>query len=177
MILDFLRPSPHGGIKLSAAMVPAKNVLGQEGQAYEQIMKPFREVEDAVLMGPMVGGMARQLELVAGLIRKQAITPSEEVKSALGRLQFLVDQARILTYEVSLMLDSPGHPEFLSLLLAGRDLGTRFQSDIESLIAICGIKPSADLEHLTKDLVLTGNIAKNVALRKQVKMGEGVLLK
>ena len=34
------------------AAVPASNALVQDGRAYESIIKPFREIEDAALMGP-----------------------------------------------------------------------------------------------------------------------------
>ncbi len=175
LALDFLRPSPHGGIKLDNASVPAANILGREGAAYETMIKPFREIEDAVLMGPIVGGMAAQLEMVMGLIRAQGIAATEEIKTALGRLQFLVHQARIIAYEAGMMLDSPSHTEFLSLLLSGRDLGARFQSELESLLQESGVIPSPELRTLTKDLTFAGNIAKNVALKKQIRMGETLL--
>jgi len=171
LALDFLRPSPHGGIKLNGARVSRSNILGMEGRAYEEMIKPFREVEDALLMGPVTGGMARQLELVAELTRKQGITVGDKLKAAAGRLQFLIHEARILTYEAARMLDTPPHPEFLSLLLAGRDLAERFQTTLEEFLHDSGLEPSPELESLTRDLVFTGSIARNVALRKQTAIG------
>jgi len=40
--LDYLRPSPHCGIKLRNCSVPASTVLGKAGSAYEDMVKPFR---------------------------------------------------------------------------------------------------------------------------------------
>ena len=175
MPLDFLRPSLHGGIILENAMVPASNALGQDGRAYESIIKPFREIEDAALMGPMVGGMARQMELAIELIKDKKSLPNDDLKTAVGGLQVLVDQARILVYEAAAMLDNPPHSDFLSLLLAGRDLSHRFQENFAALIANAAVKPTAELESLTRDLTVTGNIARNVMLKKQTKMGEEML--
>jgi len=175
MALDFLRPSPHGGIRMENAAVPASNALVLDGRAYESIIKPFREIEDAALMGPMVGGMARQLEFAIQLIRDGESAPSDDLKATVGRLQVLVDHARILAYEAGAMLDNPPHSEFLSLLLAGRDLSHRFQEEFAALIAKAGVKPTAELESLTRDLTVTANIARNVMLKKQMKMGEDLL--
>jgi alkylation response protein AidB-like acyl-CoA dehydrogenase len=175
MALDFLRPSPHGGIRLENAKVPVSNALVQDGQAYESIVKPFREIEDAALMGPMAGGIARQLELAIKLIKGKMSQPGDDIKTALGGLQVLADQAGILAYEAAAMLDSPPHAEFLSLLLAGRDLSRRFQEQFSALIANAGVKPTAELEALTRDLTVTSNIARNVMLKKQMKMGEDLL--
>ena len=175
MSLDFLRPSPHGGIRMENAKVPVSNALAQDGRAYESIIKPFREIEDAALMGPMVGGMARQMELALKLIEDKKSPPSEDIKTAVGGLQVHVDQAGILAYEAAAMLDNPPHSEFLSLLLAGRDLSHRFQEEFAALIANAGVKPTAELEPLTRDLTDTANIARNVMLKKQAKMGQDLL--
>ncbi len=175
MALDFLRPSLHGGIRLENAMVPASSALVQDGRAYESIIKPFREIEDAALMGPMVGGMARQLELATKLMGDRKSPPAKDLKTAAGALQVVVDQARILAYEAAAMLDNPPHAEFLSLLLAGRDLSHRFQEKFAALIATAGVKPTSQLDSLTRDLTVTGNIARNVMLKKQTKMGEDIL--
>ncbi len=173
--LDFLRPSLHGGIKLENAMIPGSNALGPEGQAYQSIIKPFREIEDAALMGPMVGGLARQLELAVKLITKEKALPKDDLKSTVGGLQVLVNQARILAYEAGAMLDNAPHEEFLSLLLAGREISSRFQAEFKALMADSGLKPTAELESLTRDLTISGNIARNVMLKKQTKMGEEIL--
>jgi alkylation response protein AidB-like acyl-CoA dehydrogenase len=175
MELDFLRPSPHGSITLSDVRVPLSHLLGREGEAYEGIVKPFREVEDTVLMGPVCGAMQHQLELLAELVRVQGIPADDLLKESLGRLQFLAHEARIIAYETAQMLDRPGHDEFTSLLLAGRDLVRRFLSEYEALISRVELEPSQELTTLTKDLTFISTIAGNVARQKQIKIGEGIL--
>jgi alkylation response protein AidB-like acyl-CoA dehydrogenase len=175
MTLDFLRPSPHGGIELTAAAVPESAVLGSPGTAYESVIKPFREIEDAAFMGPMVGGMARQLDLVADIMRQTALATTKDQRAVLGQLQYTCHTARILAYETARMPGKPNHPEFLSLLLSTRNLFRRYQSELASLISSCGLEASPDLELLTKDLTMTGAIARKVSFQKQIKMGETVL--
>lgn len=176
MPLDFLKPSPHGGIKLDNVLVPAKNILGQEGFAYETIIKPFREIEDTVLMGPLVGGLARQLELLAGLIREQGTGLTEEQNADFGELQFLVHTLRIMAYEAALMLDSgAGHPELLSLTLGHRRLFRLFQTKVQDILSGLKIEAGPKLAALTKDLVFMAGVAKNVARIKQGRLGRTVL--
>lgn len=176
MPLDFLRPSPHGGIKLDNVLVPAKNILGQEGLAYETIIKPFREIEDTVMMGVLVGGLSRQLELLAGLIREHGLSLTDGQHADFGELQFLIHTLRIMAYEAALMLDSGDrHPEHLSLTLGHRRLVGLFQAKFQDILS--GLKIEADprLAALTKDLAFTADIAKNVARIKQGRLGRAAL--
>jgi len=178
MNLGFLRPSPHCGIKLENCSVPASNMLGQEGAAYEDIVKPFRELEDVLMMGPIVGGMTRQIEVFTGLVRNQGGVLDDELKEVLGGLQSLVNTLRIMAYEAAAMLDSrEEHPEFLSLLLASRSISRDVQSLLKRLIKESGLEGDADLEHITNDLIHTARIAGNVARIKQRKLGENIVSK
>jgi alkylation response protein AidB-like acyl-CoA dehydrogenase len=173
---DFLRPSPHCEIALNNCSVPVSSILGQKGNAYEMMAKPFREVEEVCLMGPTVGGMKRQIEILGTLIRNQGITVSEELKKDLGQLQSHLDMLRIGAYEAARMLDSgTDHPEFLSLLLAFRNLSSDFQGYVKAMMTASGIEESTDLKILTHDLINTINIARYVAVLKQQKLGESLL--
>jgi len=176
MPLDLLRPSPHGGIKLNNVLVPAKNILGQEGLAYETIIKSFREIEDTVMMGPLVGGLAWQLELLAGLIREQGTSLTEEQHADFGELQFLIHTLRIMAYEAALMLDSGDrHPESLSLVLGHRRLARLFQAKVQDILSGLKIEAGPRLTALSKDLVFMAGIAKNVARIKQGRLGRAAL--
>ena len=171
--LDLLRPSPHGSLKFDNSPVSAENLLGREGAAYETILKPFREMEDALLLGPIAGGLARQLKLTARLIGEA----EEDTKAAMGRLAFLVHTVRVLAYEVANMMDDDpeGHEEFLPLLLAGRDINRRFQEELSQLTESLGLQPGPALASLTRDLQAMGKLAGGVAYRKQVRLGAGFL--
>ncbi|MEJ2717815.1 MAG: acyl-CoA dehydrogenase family protein [Deltaproteobacteria bacterium] len=175
MELDYLRPAPHGGIKLEQARVPASHILGREGRAYEEMLRHFRDIEDAVLMGSLAGAMARQIELAARLIKREARSIDAGLAEVFGRLKFLLDQTRINAYEVTRMLDTGAHEEFLSLLLASRDVIRRFQSVMQEIISDRGLTATPNLVRLTADMKLLIGVGKNVARRKQIKIGEDVL--
>lgn len=174
MILDFLKPSPHGGIVLKDAIAPSDCMLGGEGEAYEKIIRPFREFEDAMLMGPFSGAMDRAIMLSAGLI-KQA---DDETKLELGKLKALADLAAIMAYESAGYLDDENdHPEFLSLLIAGRDLVKNFLSTIDSLTDRNKLEFPDSLSVLMHDLKMASKLASGVMARKQIKIGESLLNK
>ena len=176
IIFDFLRPSPHCEIALNNCSVPVSSILGQEGNAYAMMAKPFREVEEVCLMGPIVGGMKRQMEILGALIRNQNITVSGELKKDLGQLQSHLDMLRIGAYEAARMLDSgTDHPEFLSLLLAFRNLSGDFQGYLKAMTTASEIEESTDLKILTHDLINTINIARYVAVLKQKRLGKSLL--
>lgn len=176
--MDFgaLRPSPHGGLRLTDVVVPAANMLGQEGRAYETMIKPFREVEDALLMGPVAGGLDRALIGAADRIRKAGGAPPEETASTLGEARTWIDTLKVMALEAAGMLDGDGPPpEFLSLLLAGRNLGRRVLSLIDGALSAAGADPGPELSRLLQDLAFAGRIALKVSLQKQAKLGNVLL--
>ena len=176
--LDFLKPSPHCGIRLDACRISSDQVLGNLGDAFERISKPFRDLEDVMLMGPVAGGMQVQMAALPVLIAGQGIGPTDDLKTALGELQFRLDALRILAYEAAAMLDSGRrHPEFPSLLLSFRSLAGQFQSLLAQVLDQTGIQTDAAWATLAKDLTMTLGVAGHVALIKQKKIGEAILLK
>ena len=172
MRLDFLRPAPHGGIRLKDAAVPAENRLGPEGEAYEAMVKPFRDVEDGVMMGPGAGGLLRQLELTAAFIQAQGIEPTDGLREDLGRLKALAETLAVLAGEAARRLDEPAAQEKLaSLTLAARQLRQFYQTQYQAFVSKIGLSPPGPLAALTKDLDRTGGIAGNVTRLKLVRLG------
>jgi acyl-CoA dehydrogenase len=176
--LDFLKPSPHCGIRLDACRISSNQVLGSQGDAFERISKPFRDLEDAMLMGPVAGGMQVQMAALPVLIAGQGIGPTDDLKTAIGELQFRLDALRILAYEAAAMLDSGRqHPEFPSLLLSFRSGAGQFQSRLAQILDQAGIQTDPAWTALAKDLSMTLGVAGHVALIKQKRIGEAILLK
>ena len=176
--LNFLRPSPHCEIKIENCSVPVSNILGDEGSAYEKMAKPFREIEEVCLMGPIIGGMERQAEILISLIQEQHVKPSDDLKKDMGELRSMIDTLRIMACEAANMLDSGiCHPEFLSLLLYFRNLSGHFQSLFKDTMSGAGIEENSDLALITNDLIHTIDIARYVAVIKQKKLGEKLLRK
>ena len=173
MKLDFFRPAPHGGIVLSRCLVPASNILGKEGFAYEDMVKPFRDLEDALMMGPMIGGIESQFEVLLGVIVQQCIDKTDDLKKDLGRLQSIIHTLRIIAYEAASMVDSPVKPpEFLSLLVSFRNLSRQFQDHFELLVNSAGIEYNTALRRITNDMVHGMGMGKNITQLKLKKIGE-----
>jgi alkylation response protein AidB-like acyl-CoA dehydrogenase len=176
--LDFLKPSPHCGIRLEACRISSEQVLGNQGDAFERISKPFRDLEDVMLMGPVAGGMQAQMAALPLLIAGQGIGPTDDLKTAIGELQFRLDTLRIIAYEAAAMIDGGhSHPEFPSLLLSFRSLAGQFQSRLAQVIEQAGIQTDPAWAILAKDLTMTLGVAGHVALIKQRKIGEAILLR
>jgi alkylation response protein AidB-like acyl-CoA dehydrogenase len=171
--LDCLRPSTHCGIRLEGCKVPAASMLGQSGSAYERMAKPFRDLEDALLMGPAVGAMKAQLDMVITALKRNGASPSNDIKTELGGLESHLQAVRIIAYEVARVLDAGASEDvLLPPLLSLRPLAQGFQSRLERLVAG---REDEELGGLTKDLLRIIGIAKNVALIKQKKVGEKLL--
>ncbi len=130
-----------------------------------------------MLMGPVAGGMQVQMAVLPVLIARQGIGPTDDLKTALGELQYRLDALRILAYEAAAMLDSGHrHPEFPSLLLSFRSGAGQFQSRLAQVLDQAGIQTDPAWTTLAKDLTMTLGMAGHVALIKQKKIGEAILL-
>lgn len=70
LALDSFRPSPHCGIRLTDCAVPAANMIGAPGGAYQALAMAFREVEDVTLAGLISGGLTRRLALLIMELRR-----------------------------------------------------------------------------------------------------------
>ena len=128
------------------------------------------------MMGPMVGGMARQLEIILGIVRENKVILANGLKQSLGQFQSMIHTLRVMAYEAAAMLDSDKrHSEFLSLILASRYLSGHVQSMLDRFITESGLSVNADFEGITHDIRSTGKIAQNVSMVKLKKLGESLL--
>jgi acyl-CoA dehydrogenase len=176
MKLDILRPSPHCGLRLDHCALPETQILGEKGTAYRKLAIPFREIEDCLLMGPAIGGMRAQMELVLAALKQGTVVPSDEVASELGGLESLIHLLRTGAYETATLMDSAkNEPEFLPLLLSLRSLARDFQSRLGRLMAGPGIQERPAMTVLTRDILSIVNLAQNVSLIKQKRIGEALL--
>ncbi len=176
MKLNILRPSPHCGILLDHCEVAEASVLGDIGTAYPAMVMPFREVEDVLLAGPAIGAMKVQMEMVISAMRETGPAPSDELKTELGGLESLLHALRAIVYEAAGILDSEKNkPVFLPLLLSFRPLARDFQSRLNRLMVSAEIKEDQKLKDLTKDIMSIINLANNIAVIKQKKIGEALL--
>jgi alkylation response protein AidB-like acyl-CoA dehydrogenase len=173
--LGFLYPCPHGGIILNRCQVTENDVLGRPLSAYEDMALPFREVEDAMIVGPITGGFKALLNHVLGLIKDQDIPLREDLDARLGEIVSTINTLEILAYEASSILDeNTHHPELLSILIFCRRVAAETVEKISELVSVAGIRKDPLYEMMTNDLVRSMRIASNVAEIKQKKLGRSL---
>jgi acyl-CoA dehydrogenase len=176
MKIPFFKPAPHGSIRLNNCKVAAASVLGVKGSAYEDIVLPFREIEDTVMAGPVTGAMARQLELVARSIQTVTIPGDKELSLMVGKLKSMLDTACVLSEKTADLLDSgKKETEIGSLNLYFRDLAKRYQATVKEIVEKWTLKPGDRFDLLTNDLVASARIAAGISEIKQVRLGNKVL--
>jgi acyl-CoA dehydrogenase len=92
--LGYLQPSPHCAIRMEGCAVPETAILGCGGRAWEELSKPFRVVEDALLAGVILGGLDRQLgEIVRGLQGSNRDV-GNDIKERIGAVAVQLEVAR-----------------------------------------------------------------------------------
>ena len=170
--LDFMRPSPHCSIRLDNCIISKANIIGPENSAFEKIIKPFRELEDTLLMGPIAGGLAAQMNI---LLASKSNALTSEFDKQIGHYQALIDTLRIMAYEAAAMLDSnKSYSEHLSLLLTFRFIAKKAQQVFKNIVSKTKITENSFLGSLTNDLDQAIKLAGNTADIKKKKLGEGI---
>ncbi len=173
--LGFLNPCPHGGILLKGCEVSGGDILGRPGSAYEDMALPFREVEDALMMGPVIGGIRAQLNHLLRHMKLHSPPHGQELDFLLGEIESTLCALEVLAYEAAGMLDDAEHPGLLSLLLFSRRIAAETQTRFEAVVSGAGIEADRLYENMTKDLVSTMSIASGVAHIRQQKLGRSLL--
>lgn len=174
LALNFLKPSPHGGIKLENCLIGRVSVLGNEGDAWRDIVVPFGEIEDVVMSGPVLGGMDAQLILLLELIRKQAVPVDRALQEKLGALSSLLETMRIVAYEASERLDQ-GKNSPIPLVITFAHLAAEFHAGIAQLTDQWKIKPSAEYTCLQNDMQALTMLKKGLLRVRQEKIGVALL--
>ncbi len=174
--LGFLKPCPHGGIIMEGCRVSENDLLGNEGIAYEDMALPFREVEDALMMGPISGGIRSLGTMLVRLIKDQAVPLREDLDARLGEIEADTAALEILAYEAAAMLGGDPFPEELSpLLIFCRRVTSEILPKFRKVALSTGIRTDPLYENMANDLERSGRIAANVANIKQKRIGRTLL--
>ncbi|MGZ6275829.1 MAG: acyl-CoA dehydrogenase family protein [Syntrophales bacterium] len=178
MKLDFLKPSPHCMIRLENCSVPASAILGREGTALEEMARPCRALEDALLNGPILGGMCRQMELILNALRKKSATPTDDVMRGLGELETRRQTLWWMACEAARRMKKGGAKnEYETLLMSFRTVAADCQSLAGQVMERSGIDIDGELAAMTKDVCLTLDLLKGGDPSRQKKIGERIIFK
>jgi acyl-CoA dehydrogenase len=174
--MDFLKPSPHGGIRLDRAWAPAENRLGAIGNAYQAMIRPFRMMEDAVLLGPLAGALAR-LAWCCGREAPPGDLPDEPAR-ALARVWAASKSAGLMAREAALRLDQGANPEAIEpFCWVGRDMAEAAAGLVNSFYAGLGMEPGYESVRLLKDVARTATLAGHAIHLGQAKRGRNLMVR
>jgi alkylation response protein AidB-like acyl-CoA dehydrogenase len=151
--VDFLKPSPHCGLKLTDARVPVSSRLGPAGDAFAAISLPMRRVEDAIFAGSMAGTLRRRLELLAGAMG--AAPTDKEILSELGSLITLPDGLLALARQGARMIEADAtedHAGISAIAAAARQWVAAADERIGVLVQNCAIQETAEMAYLRRDV-------------------------
>jgi acyl-CoA dehydrogenase len=178
MKLDFLRPSPHCMIRLENCRVPSSGILGREGTALEDMARPCRALEDALLNGPILGGICRQMELMLADLRKQGVTPADDVMRGLGEMETWRQTLRWMACEAAKRMEERrGRSESDTLLMSFRTMAADCQSLAEQVMERSGIGIDGELAAMTKDIRRTLELLRGADPSRQKKIGEKIIVR
>jgi acyl-CoA dehydrogenase len=170
MDFGFLRPCPHGGITLSKCIVPVENMLGLEGSAYELIALPFREVEDVMMTGPILGAQEARLREIVQAI---GVPVADDIALKLGGIDISLATLDLIARECSQRLEDEGtRADLTPLILSFRSLFRQVHTDSGEVVASTGISLSEATKTLTADLDQVVRFAERVSVLKQIKIGK-----
>jgi len=170
----FVKTSPHGGIVLENCVIPKKNVLGEINTAYDKMVKPFREIEDTLMMGPILGGMQCQLNYLTHAIKQRKDRLNHEQLEIIGKLQTIISSGQAIAEKSGQLLDEK-NPS-IDLLLGFRHWAEFFQLCYAELIAQIPEIETKKMNSLTNDLCGIGRVAAKIMQRKQINSGNKLLL-
>lgn len=175
--LGFLRPAPHCSIRLESCAVPEEAVLGRTGQAWEDLSKPFRMAEDAMLAGVLLGGTARELALLVDRVRAGGMGAGIEAKERIGAVAALLSAARGVSLEAAKAFDDCGAGTVVEQRLAAAQ--PVLEAMLEALGAACagiGIERGCAPGTLGDDMNRLFGLGRDAARARRKKWGEAILI-
>ena len=171
---DFLKPAPHGGIGLQDCHVSASNMLGEKDTAYPNIVIPFSDVENVIMIGAATGAMGAELMDVIVEIDKRNIHKDKSLQSEIGALDSLLETMRAIVHEASQKLDQPERAA-VPLMLTFKELAAGFQARIAAAVAKWEIKTKERFNVLQTDINVLGALQGKTLQDKQAKLGDELL--
>jgi acyl-CoA dehydrogenase len=167
--LGFLKPSPHCQLKLENCRVPASSMLGSEGTAFERMSLRFRDVEDGVAAGGMIGIVDHLLRRIARTLEGEQ---APETMATLGELAAL----QALIAPVLLAVVDPLDTGKLDKQAAAQLVGLRLT--VQRMLALVETLPLPDesgIAAIVNDLRGSLNIARGPRAIRQAKLGADLI--
>ncbi len=171
---DFLKPALHGGIKLNNCRIPVSAMLGEKDTAYSNIVIPFSDAENIILMGAVTGGMGAELMELIMESDKRNIHKDKALQSEVGALDALLETMRAIVREAAKKLDDHDNAA-VPLIVTFKELAAGFQARIAAAITKWNIKTREHFKVLQTDINVLGALQEKTLQDKQAKLGDELL--
>ena len=172
MGIPFLRPSLHGIVKFDSCTVPKENLIGAQNSAYNEIVLPFREVEDVMMMGPLAGAMGFIMDGISKILRHSKV--NDDILLTLGRMKAISGTSVFTAQKSAGMLDENIENNLLPVILVSRTMAAEFQELSEKIISGSPAR-NKQLSAMLADFAKMIRIADGVSMIKQKRLGETLL--
>ncbi len=159
--IDYLRPSPHCGLKLRDVQVPADSLLGPEGGAFDAISLPMRRTEDAVFAASKAGALRHILNSISSEFSTLQENTDDLVE--LGNLAAAsCGLGGLASYGAELLdMEPAAHADEISAIAASaREWAGSLNERIHALIERSGSDPSPQLAAACRDFEKSLGIAR-----------------
>lgn len=148
-----LLPAGHCGLILDGCEVGDDAVLGPLHDAYRVIAQPLRDVEDLLRLGPLVGAILAQVDLIA-----ERTTLGEEDREAVGGLLARAEGLRALRCAAFAADPAARQPLLLAVVGIARDA----QSVLDGIRERTGLSEDPVLSRFAADMGVILGIARYV---------------
>jgi len=136
-------------------------------------VKPLRAVEDALLLGPITGALAHQLQRITAAITERGLDLGEQEKQKLGELESLVEVARSAARAAARMLDEePQGARLVPAVLGCRTLAGTIQSGLGGFQRGKRGQEGTRLDSLAADTERVIQLSEKVASRQRRRLAE-----
>ena len=137
---------------------------------------PFREIEDTMMMGPILGAQEARLDGIVSTMHGSAVIPPEDICFRLGGISSISNALDVIALHACRRLEDGDNPKELpKLILAYRRLNAQIHQELAEVASLSGIIPSGAYQVLTHDLDHIGRFAGRVSKLKQIRLGEALI--
>lgn len=174
--VDFLRPSPHCSLKLAGCVVAADALIGAEGEAFAALSIPFRDLEDALGCGTLVGALHHLLERAAEPAAALQGDARDAAAAELGALAGLGAALAMVAFGLAEALDDGAESGATVAGVIGFRLMVQAMVErLEALRRRLGFSWSPAASALLRDIVKSLDIARVPRLARQSRLGLSLL--
>lgn len=169
-----MRPSCHGGLLLKDCKVEASALIPTPECAFTSISKPFRDVEDTMLMGPTVGAHSLLLDELC-----QSICLDEnfdQITQQIGTLKGLHEALRAVSVSAAAELDCKDiNGNRPALLVSFRFIRQQFMLILSQLIDSSKVALTDEATRLRSELLRSESHGSKIGAIKTKQLGTKLL--